>query len=58
MKPQLLFLLLVFLTNVTLLNGQITEDVKSMNLGVKNALILELPDTKKKFVSKTLEKTH
>ncbi len=56
MKRQLLFLLLVFLVNVTLVNAQITEDVKSMNLGVKNALILELPDTKTKFVSKLWKK--
>jgi len=56
MKRQLLFLLLVFLCNVAIVNGQITEDVKSMNLGVKNALILELPDTKKKFVSKLWKK--
>jgi len=56
MIRQLLFLLLVFLSNVAIVNAQITEDVKSMNLGVKNALILELPDTKTKFVSKLWKK--
>jgi len=42
--------------NVTITNAQISEESKSMNLGVKNALVLELPGTKEKFVEKLWKK--
>ncbi len=37
-------------------HAQITEDDKSMSLGVNNALVLELPDAKEKFVEKLWKK--
>ncbi|MEM8908744.1 MAG: hypothetical protein AAGD05_12930 [Bacteroidota bacterium] len=36
--------------------AQITEEDRSMSLGVKNALVLELPDAKGKFVAKLWKK--
>ncbi len=56
MKRMLLTLILALLANVAIINAQITEESKSMNKGVQNALVLELPDTKEKFVSKLWKK--
>jgi len=38
------------------LNAQISEEEKSMSLGVNNAIILEIPDAKEKFVEKLWKK--
>lgn len=52
-----IFLILVFFTSFfTDSSAQITEESKSMNLGVRNALILDLPDTKPSFVDKLWKK--
>lgn len=45
----LLFFLILFSMTV---RGQITEETRSMNEGINNALILELPDTKLKLAKK------
>lgn len=53
---NLLLVLFAFLLALPKGQSQISEDQKSMSLGVNNALVLELPDTKEKFVEKQWKK--
>lgn len=56
MKNQLLIIFSVLFFNVFSINGQITEQTKSMSEGVQNALVLNLPDTNDKFIDKLWKK--
>lgn len=53
-KIYLLFAFCFFL--ITFLSAQITEREKTMSVGLYNAIILELPDTKKKFAENLWKK--
>ena len=55
MKKLIPLLTLVFFIS-NLLNAQVSEEEKSMSLGVKNALVLELPGTTEKIVEKQWKK--
>lgn len=53
-NPNLIIICLCFCCYFC--NAQISEDHKSMSLGVNNALVLELPDVQEKFVEKLWKK--
>ncbi|MEM9821123.1 MAG: hypothetical protein AAF985_08630 [Bacteroidota bacterium] len=55
-KLNLLLICCTFLLALPKGQSQISEDLKSMSLGVNNALVLELPDAKEKFVEKQWKK--
>ncbi|MEL6864969.1 MAG: hypothetical protein AAFP19_11140 [Bacteroidota bacterium] len=56
MKTQILLISLLLLLIAPAASAQITEDDKSMSQGIKNAMILELPDMEEKFVEKLWKK--
>lgn len=51
-----LLLCFIFIFLFSSLEAQITEESKSMSLGARNALVLELPDTESNFVEKLWKK--
>jgi len=53
---KLLFIVAIFLATSVKLSAQISEDEKSMSMGVKNALVLQIPEAKQKFVKKLWKK--
>lgn len=51
-----IFTIFLFLISFSALSGQISEQEKSMSVGVYNSLTLELPDTEKKFAENLWKK--
>lgn len=56
MKHFLSLLYCFFLLSLCQVSAQIIEESKSMSLGARNALVLDLPDTKPDFVGKLWKK--
>ena len=56
MKNSIRLTLFLFLATALSLQAQISEESKSMSDGIQNALVLELPNTSKKFVGKLWKK--
>lgn len=53
---NLLLIMIIFLAGSLNVSAQISENEKSMSMGVNNALVLEIPETKEKFVKKLWKK--
>ncbi len=51
-----IFTAFLFLISLTVLSGQISEQEKSMSVGIYNSLTLELPDTQRKFAENLWKK--
>lgn len=56
MKLLQFAILFFFVLNFNATNAQISEEQKSMTLGVKNALVLEIPDAEAKLIEKWWKK--
>ena len=56
MKKQTLLFFLFSIFTITFSVAQITESEQSMSQGVKNAFVLEIPNTTSKIVEKTWKK--
>lgn len=55
-KLNLLLILIIFLASSLNVSAQISEEEKAMSMGVKTALVLEIPEAKEKFVKKLWKK--